>query len=127
MKLPNIDIRKGTFLDLPVKENSADLIVSSYALHHLTEEEKIKALEKMSRILKNQGKIIIADLMFANQEAEKKIKSKLVNESKSGIITEIEEEYYGYVDVLIEKLAKLGFSSQKKQMTDFVWVVCGSK
>lgn len=126
-KLPEIETKEGSFLELPIADNSADLVISSYALHHLTEEEKTEALKEMSRVLKSQGKIIIADLMFANQRVEKEMKSKLVAEGKSGIVTEIEEEYYGYVDILTQKLAELEFSTQKKQMTDFVWVICGTK
>jgi len=126
-KLPEIETKEGSFLELPIADNSADLVISSYALHHLTEEEKMKALKEMSRVLKSQGKIIIADLMFVDQRVEKETKSKLVAEGKSGIVTEIEEEYYGYVDILTQKLAELGFSTQKKQMTDFVWVICGTK
>ncbi len=126
-KLPEIETKEGSFLELPVADNSTDLVVSSYALHHLTEDEKLKALEEMSRILKSQGKIIMADLMFANQRVGKEIKSKLIAEGKGKIVTEIEEEYYGYVDTLTQKLADLGFSAQEKQMTDFVWVIVGAK
>lgn len=125
-KLPEIEVREGSFLEPPVEDNSADLVISSYAFHHLTEEEKIKALEEMFRILKNRGKIIIADLMFANRETEKRIKRKLVTEGKREILEEIEEEYYGYVETLTKKLREIGFSTQEKQMTDFVWVICGA-
>ncbi|MBZ1345346.1 MAG: class I SAM-dependent methyltransferase [Candidatus Nealsonbacteria bacterium] len=126
-KLPTIEARKGDFLELPVADNSVNLIVSAYAFHHLTEEEKMKALEEMHRILKKQGKIIIADLMFANQKAEKGIKSKLIAENKGEIVTEIEEEHYGYMNTLTQKVIGLGFSVQQKQMTDFVWVICGKR
>lgn len=126
-KLPAIETRQGNFLELSVADNCADLIVSSYALHHLTEEEKVKALEEMSRALKSRGKVIIADLMFANQKAEKDMKNKMVTEGKGEVVTEIEEEYYGYVDTLTQKLAELGFSTQEKQMTDFVWVICANR
>lgn len=126
-KIPKIETKRADFLELPLSNVSADLIVSSYAFHHLTEKEKTKALEEMSRVLKKYGKIIIADLMFANQKAEREIKSKLIAEGKSEIVEEIEEEYYSYVDVLKHKFAELGFSTQEKQMSDFVWVICGTR
>lgn len=126
-KLPEIDVKEGSFLELPIADNSADLVISSYAFHHLTKEEKLKGLKEMCRILKNRGKIIIADLMFANQEAEKRIKEQLITDGKSEIVEEIEEEYYGYIDTLTKKLRELGFSTQEKQITDFVWVICGVK
>ena len=126
-KIPTIETKRADFLLLPLADHSADLIVSSYALHHLTEEEKMRALEEMARVLKKKGKIIIADLMFANTQAEKETKNRVISSGKSEIVTEIEEEYYGHVNTLIEKLTQLKFRTLQKQMTDFVWIICGSR
>lgn len=39
-KFPTIEIRSGHFLALPLMDQSVDFITSSYALHHVEEEEK---------------------------------------------------------------------------------------
>jgi len=41
-----------------------DYIVSSYAIHHLNDEEKANFILKLKGILKENGKIIIADISF---------------------------------------------------------------
>ena len=45
-----------------------DYIVSSYAMHHLDNEEKVNFILKLKGILKENGKIIIADISFKNHE-----------------------------------------------------------
>lgn len=45
-----------------------DYIISSYAIHHLNDEGKIKLVEELKTILKDTGKIIIADVAFTNRE-----------------------------------------------------------
>jgi putative AdoMet-dependent methyltransferase len=63
-KYKNMQCRIGSFLDKPFKENYADIVVTSYALHGLNEEEKKIAIKNMIKYLKNDGKIIIVDYMF---------------------------------------------------------------
>lgn len=46
---------------LPLPDNSIDICFSTLALHHMPEETKRKALEEMHRILKPNGKVVIAD------------------------------------------------------------------
>jgi ubiquinone/menaquinone biosynthesis C-methylase UbiE len=43
---------------------SADLVVSSYALHHLTDEDKIALVERARSWLRPSGRLVIADMMF---------------------------------------------------------------
>src|SRR6202000_1261543 len=42
----------------------ADLIVSSYALHHLTHAEKYELTRRMAQGLRPGGRLVIADMMF---------------------------------------------------------------
>lgn len=43
---------------------SVDLVVSSYALHHLTDEDKVGVVERVHSWLRPGGRIVIADMMF---------------------------------------------------------------
>ena len=45
-----------------------DYIASSYAMHHLDDEEKVNFILKVKGILKENGKIIIADISFKNHK-----------------------------------------------------------
>lgn len=56
----NFDI--GSAFMLPYPDRSFDLVVSSLMFHHLTRENKIRALKEAFRILKENGELHIADL-----------------------------------------------------------------
>ena len=53
------DLRK---FDLPPA--SADLVVSSYALHHLPDQDKRALVARVARWLRPGGRLVIADMMF---------------------------------------------------------------
>lgn len=125
-KCPDLKIYDGHFLDIPLKEQTIDVIVSSFAFHHLTEEDKSQSIIEMKRVLKPGGKIVIADLMFKNKTEETSIKERLRNEGKNDIVEEIEDEYYGLFDELRKKFKQRKFTFKGEQLTKFVWIFCAS-
>lgn len=52
--------------DLRLPEASADLIVSSYALHHLLTPDKRALVTQAARWLRPGGRLVIADMMFGH-------------------------------------------------------------
>lgn len=118
-KLPNLKVCLGNFLKLPFESGRFDAVVTSYALHHLNEDEKILALEEMRRVLKSDGKIYIADFYFENEDSKKQ-KMDIYNEAQREMV---EDEYFGLLDRLEHWCKQKGLSLQKWQMTDLVWVV----
>jgi putative AdoMet-dependent methyltransferase len=60
------DIKSGLPKDLD--RVKFDYIVSSYVIHHLDDEEKVNFILKLKGILKENGKIIIADISFKNHK-----------------------------------------------------------
>jgi ubiquinone/menaquinone biosynthesis C-methylase UbiE len=60
----NIQIRfdLGTAFNLPYPDNSFDRVVSSLVFHHLTRENKLRALKEVLRALKMNGELHIADM-----------------------------------------------------------------
>ncbi|MFC5652488.1 methyltransferase domain-containing protein [Paenibacillus solisilvae] len=59
-KFPALDVRPGNFLAIPYLEGEFDFIVSSFAFHHLSDDQQLIALEEMRRVLKPRGRICIA-------------------------------------------------------------------
>ena len=57
-KYPKLHVRLGEFLKIPYENQTFDVIVSTYAFHHLNEEEKRVAIAEMMRVLKKDGRII---------------------------------------------------------------------
>ena len=72
----------GHFLTIPLPSGTADVVISTYAFHHVPDEEKEDALRGMLRVLKPSGKIVIADVMFESEE------EKLRIEREDGILRE---------------------------------------
>ncbi|GCD09301.1 MerR family transcriptional regulator [Clostridium tagluense] len=118
-KFPKLKLRLGEFLKLPFENNTFDIIVSTYAFHHLNEEEKTVAIKEMLRILKNDGKIIIGDLMFENEKQKHKIMKNLTRKQ----IDEIEDEYYSNIELLQNEFGKYGKTVNIFQIDEFNIVV----
>jgi ubiquinone/menaquinone biosynthesis C-methylase UbiE len=72
-------------LDLPA--GSVDLVVSSYALHHLRDPDKAKLVQAAARWLRPGGRIVIADMMFGRGSSPRDreiIKLKLLTLARKG-------------------------------------------
>ncbi|WP_042144151.1 MerR family transcriptional regulator [Paucisalibacillus sp. EB02] len=122
-KHPKIETRKGHFLALPLLDHSVDSIVSSYALHHLPDEEKVLALMEMTRVLKNNGQICIADLMFEDQSHRKKVIESYQQAGKHIAIEVIEDEYFADKALLVNWLRENGFQIETIQFNDILGLV----
>ncbi|MGD7009815.1 class I SAM-dependent methyltransferase [Metabacillus sp. 84] len=123
-KLPaEIMINDGDFLDFPEPPEQVDSIVSTYAFHHLTDEEKEKAIGRYGSMLANGGKIIFADTVFTDRDAY----VKKIDESKrrqfTGLVKDLETEYYTTHIVMKQIFLKHGFSVSFTQMNPFVWIM----
>ncbi|MBN2899888.1 MAG: methyltransferase domain-containing protein [Clostridia bacterium] len=101
-KYPALKLRVGDFMKLPFGDGVFDRIVSTYAFHHLKDEEKAYALTEMLRVLKPSGYIVIGDMMFMNPKGRQEFLKALDRADRSAV----EEEYYTDVasfGALIEK------------------------
>lgn len=99
-KMPNAnliewDISKG--LPLDISEKKFDSIISTYALHHLTDEEKISFIYNLLSLLKEDGKIFIGDISFKTREQLEKCRQDSIDYWDS-------DEFYFVYDELIVAL-----------------------
>lgn len=69
MKYPKINFIENSILDISNIKEKADIVVSSYVLHGLTEEDQQKALLNMFLLSKNKRAILI-DFMFENMKSK---------------------------------------------------------
>ncbi len=121
-KFPQIRIMEGDFLNILLPPGSADIIVSAYAFHHLTPEQKEESIPLMRGVLRPQGRIVIADLMFRNESEKQKIKQALLESGNNETVEEIEDEYFGHFDDLENAFGKEGFRFQGGQLTESIWI-----
>ncbi|RDW20432.1 MerR family transcriptional regulator [Oceanobacillus chungangensis] len=126
-KHPAIETRKGHFLALPLMDNQVDGIISSYALHHLTDNEKLLALEEMTRVLKSNGQICIADLMFVNKEHRQQMMETYRREGNTEAIYSIEDEYYGDRSKLVDWLMQHDYIVETYQFNNILSMIYAKK
>jgi ubiquinone/menaquinone biosynthesis C-methylase UbiE len=62
--LGNVRTEVSDLKDLRLPAGSADLIVSSYALHHLLDPDKRDLVARAANWLRPGGRLVIADMMF---------------------------------------------------------------
>ncbi|WMT30452.1 class I SAM-dependent methyltransferase [Bacillus aerius] len=124
--IPNV-FHDGDFLSFPAPPFEPDTIVSSYAFHHLTDEEKKQAIHSYGNILPSGGKIVFADTMFQNQAAHQAATNKAKAAGFDQLAEDLETEYYPSIGVLKQSFEEEGFSTSFHQMNDFVWIVEAKK
>lgn len=61
----NIEFVRGDLRRLPLEDESATLVISNYAFHHLDDAGKQLALAEARRILQPGGRLVIGDMMFS--------------------------------------------------------------
>nr|WP_294345328.1 cysteine synthase A [uncultured Clostridium sp.] len=122
-KYPFINFISGTFLSLPIEDNSLDAVISSYAFHHLTDDEKDTSAKILKSKLKKDGVIVIADTMYDSE----KTKSDLILEAKengyTNLLHDLNTEFYSTHDVLTKIFEKHGFHVSYQQMNKFLWIL----
>ncbi|SET50363.1 putative AdoMet-dependent methyltransferase [Oceanobacillus limi] len=122
-KHKQIETRKGHFLALPILDQSVEAVVTSYALHHLPDDEKLLALKEMVRVLKPNGQICIADLMFRDREHREAVISNYRNEGNHIAIDVIEDEYYADRSLLVDWLTNHGFHVESRQLNPILGLI----
>lgn len=122
-KFPELKVKLGTFLQLPLETGSVDTIATSYAFHHCREEEKPLALKEMQRVLRPGGRIVIADLMFEGEAARSTFAERCSPEE----LEDLNDEYFACVDELESMLEAAGFTGKREQVDGLIWIVTGDK
>ncbi|RDU35113.1 SAM-dependent methyltransferase [Neobacillus piezotolerans] len=126
-KLPGkAQIHDGDFLTFPEVENP-DTLVSTYAFHHLTDEEKREAIGLYGKLLPNGGKIVFADTMYESAEAFKDAIDKAKENGFHNLAADLEREYYTTIPILKAMLEENGFRASFSRCNDFVWLMEGEK
>ncbi|MCY6370084.1 MerR family transcriptional regulator [Clostridium ganghwense] len=122
-RYPNMIYKLGNFLDKPVGKEEFDVVVTTYAFHHLNSREKNMALDYMIKYLKPNGKIIIGDLMFLNEEEKERKREEFYNRGRSDLWQIVEDEYYSNIEELKVYIEKKGYKLEYEHISNFTWIV----
>lgn len=107
-KFPDMETKLGNFLAIPYLDGQFDFVVSSFAFHHLTDQQKILAIHEMRRTLKPHGRICITDLMVTNHDTD--------------LPTE-ENKYYTSLTDLLHWFDTMGYVTKYHQINELLHIV----
>jgi ubiquinone/menaquinone biosynthesis C-methylase UbiE len=62
--LDNVKVAVASAVSLPLVDNSVDVVISNYCLHHLRDPDKHRAVLEAARVLRPGGRLVIGDMMF---------------------------------------------------------------
>jgi len=94
-----------------------DVIISTYAVHHLTREEKCLLFEQVWAHLAPGGRAVFGDLMLENaaQGAFKATHYHAAGEAE--VAESIEEEFFWLLDACVADLEEIGFKVTVKRFS----------
>ncbi|RWZ51282.1 class I SAM-dependent methyltransferase [Halobacillus fulvus] len=127
MKSPEAAIYAGDFLKFPKLQTPIRSIVSSFAFHHLNQEEKSAAIQMFHEQLEPQGKIIFIDTLFENEAHKKQLIQQAEADGFLNLAQDLQEEYYPYLEPLKETFAAHGFEVSCKQLNKYAWLIQATK
>jgi putative AdoMet-dependent methyltransferase len=97
-----------------------DAVISTYAVHHLTDDEKAQLFASVANRLSPGGRAVFGDLMFANAAARAQVIAE--------VIEAIDEEFFWLVDRAVADLAATGLVVEEyRQFSELSWGICARK
>lgn len=126
-RFPGLVLSDGDFLDFPVFDRSIDTIVSTYAFHHLNDEEKLCAVHMYSEMLPVDGKIVFADTIFADKSAKTELLERVQNQGYEDLLQDLNTEFYTFHSVLKHIFEECGFEVFFTKMNRYVWLINAMK
>jgi len=105
-KMPHAHLYSGDFtqgLAEPLRLKKYDFIVATYALHHLTDKQKVSFLQSLSENLNEGGKILVGDIAFETRQELNQCQQKAGDEWD-------DEEIYFVVDEMKANFPNLSFT-----------------
>lgn len=107
------------------KEHCFDRVVSTYAVHHLTQPEKGLLFMAVARSLRPGGRVAFGDLMFESDPSRDQYLEHLRRDGNAPLADEIEDEFFWSVDHAIAGLQQAGFATEHTQISTLSWGISG--
>jgi putative AdoMet-dependent methyltransferase len=126
-KIPHFIVDDGHFLKLPEALNNLGSIVSTYAFHHLTDEQKSKAVSLLTQRLAPDGKIVMADTAYKDEQAKSQLLNRVKEQGAWSLLKDLETEYYPMIDTIKAAFENAGLQFSARQLNRYVWLMAGVK
>jgi putative AdoMet-dependent methyltransferase len=119
----NLELYDGDFIQFPNLPGKIDSIVSTYAFHHLTDDEKDTAIKLYSEMLEKGGRIVFADTAFLN-ESDRNERHRIVKEQGyENLLKDLQSEHYTTLEVIKQIFERHGFHVNFEKLNSYVWLM----
>jgi putative AdoMet-dependent methyltransferase len=126
--IPNRRFIKADILEVFDCERAPfDSIISTYAVHHLTDDEKRLLFSEVFIGLVPGGSAVFGDLMLQNQEEKLSKTQDYLTKGDAKTAQAIEEEFFWSIDAAKVNLIELGFQVETKRFSDLSWGVAARR
>jgi putative AdoMet-dependent methyltransferase len=117
--LPNRRFIEADVLEVFEQEKRPfDAVISTYTLHHLTDDEKQILFAKIFASLVPGGRAVFGDLMVQNK-GEKVLKIQQYHANgDTKTAQDLEEEFFWSIDAAVVVLCELGFHVETRRFSD---------
>jgi ubiquinone/menaquinone biosynthesis C-methylase UbiE len=126
----------GSFIDIPLPSGSVDCVISSLALHHVSDADKQRVAREIIRVLKPGGQFVIADQMNCTgrdldplELKEMMIRTFFphIDPQEARSRTSHHAEYTCALGFLADLFADLGARAQTESICDLIGIVHGTR
>ncbi len=117
-KYPTMETKLGNLMSIPYFDGSFDLVVSSFALQHLTDEQKLLALEETARVLRTQGRVCFADYMYTDEAHQASCMNRWELEGNKSRLQVAANKHYPKCAVLLEWFRSHHFLAYSQSLDD---------
>jgi len=104
-----------------------DAILSTYAVHHLTDDEKLVLFQHVWERLNPRGRAVFGDLMVENESVLDELKAYFRASGHPEVAVDMDEEFFWRVEPSVMALADLGFDVQTERFSDLSWGITARK
>jgi putative AdoMet-dependent methyltransferase len=102
-----------------------DVMVSTYAVHHLTTPEKGEMLQRLGQLLPPAGRAVFGDLMVENESERARLVELYRNQDDEETVEGLVEEFYWEIDQTERQLAEAGLTLVELQrFSELSWGLC---
>lgn len=106
-----------------------DVVASTYAVHHLTEDEKAELFAEIRERLRPGGRAVFGDLAFESAVARRDLVARLRaagNANALELAGTIEDEFFWDLERATAELRRLGFSLRVRRFSELSWGVAAT-
>ncbi|MDT8717191.1 class I SAM-dependent methyltransferase [Clostridium sp. 19966] len=122
----NIYPIKASMEDIPLFDNSVDVIFTNMAMHHV--ENPAAAMKEMNRILKPEGRVVISDVKEHNGEwAREEMFDVWLGFNNEQIATWLREAGFKNIEIENTDLSCIGYSSKGERTETGIFIATAVK